>query len=97
GTTALIQALGDTDINAPLWCLTQGAITTHPNEPLPHPQQTPIWGLGRVAALEHPHRWGGLIDLPTTPNHHTTHHLATLLNPHQPEDQTAIRTTTHTR
>ncbi|MER0247006.1 polyketide synthase, partial [Streptomyces sp. HSW2009] len=25
GTTALIQALGDTDINAPLWCLTQGA------------------------------------------------------------------------
>ncbi|MER0241447.1 beta-ketoacyl reductase, partial [Streptomyces sp. HSW2009] len=26
-----------------------------------------------------------------------THHLATLLNPHQPEDQTAIRTTTHTR
>ena len=22
------------------------------------------WGLGRVAGLEHPERWGGLIDLP---------------------------------
>ena len=23
-----------------------------------------MWGLGRVAALEHPDRWGGLVDLP---------------------------------
>ncbi|MET8748189.1 SDR family NAD(P)-dependent oxidoreductase, partial [Streptomyces sp. NPDC004728] len=26
--------------------------------------QAQVWGLGRVAALEHPGRWGGLIDLP---------------------------------
>ena len=26
--------------------------------------QAPLWGLGRVFALEHPARWGGLIDLP---------------------------------
>ena len=23
-----------------------------------------VWGLGRVAALEYPDRWGGLVDLP---------------------------------
>jgi NAD(P)-dependent dehydrogenase (short-subunit alcohol dehydrogenase family) len=28
------------------------------------PVQAQTWGLGRVAALEHPDRWGGLIDLP---------------------------------
>jgi NAD(P)-dependent dehydrogenase (short-subunit alcohol dehydrogenase family) len=26
--------------------------------------QSPVWGLGRVFALEHPDLWGGLIDLP---------------------------------
>ncbi|HWE61275.1 MAG TPA: beta-ketoacyl reductase, partial [Chloroflexota bacterium] len=25
--------------------------------------QAPVWGLGRVAALEHPELWGGLVDL----------------------------------
>ena len=30
----------------------------------PTPRQARLWGLGRVAALEHPHRWGGLVDLP---------------------------------
>ena len=28
--------------------------------------QAAVWGLGRVAALEHPQRWGGLVDLPDT-------------------------------
>src|SRR5262249_8836337 len=26
--------------------------------------QSPLWGLGRTLALEHPDLWGGLIDLP---------------------------------
>ena len=33
---------------------------------LPDPAQARVWGLGRVAALEHPDRWGGLVDLPET-------------------------------
>ncbi|MFJ2263437.1 type I polyketide synthase [Streptomyces sp. NPDC087844] len=90
-TTALIQALGDTQVEAPLWCLTQGAVAVSPTDPLPHPQQAHIWGLGRVAALEHPQRWGGLIDLPDTIDTHTPTHLAALLTPHHPEDQTALR------
>ena len=28
------------------------------------PVQAMAWGLGRVAALEHPGRWGGLVDVP---------------------------------
>jgi NAD(P)-dependent dehydrogenase (short-subunit alcohol dehydrogenase family)/acyl carrier protein len=26
--------------------------------------QSPLWGVGRVFALEHPHNWGGIVDLP---------------------------------
>ncbi|GAB1818047.1 type I polyketide synthase [Herbidospora sp. RD11066] len=56
-TSALLQALGDAGVGAPLWAATSGAYTTEP-------EQAMVWGLGRVAALEHPDRWGGLIDLP---------------------------------
>ncbi|WP_435243988.1 SDR family NAD(P)-dependent oxidoreductase, partial [Streptomyces cucumeris] len=92
-TTALLQALNDTGIDAPLWCLTQGAVAATPGEPLPHPLQSQTWGLGRTAALEHPRSWGGLIDVPTVIDHHTARRLATLLVPGQPEDQVAIRGT----
>ncbi|MFD0692148.1 acyltransferase domain-containing protein, partial [Actinomadura fibrosa] len=92
-TTALIQAMTDTDTTAPLWCLTQGAVATTHADPLTHPTQAQIWGLGRVAALEHPKLWGGLIDLPTTIDQRTPDRLAALLTPGQPEDQAAIRPT----
>ncbi|MEU0846173.1 type I polyketide synthase, partial [Streptomyces sp. NPDC005962] len=93
GTVTLLQALGDADIAAPLWCVTNGAVATSRTDLLPHPGQAQVWGLGRVAALEHPQRWGGLIDLPTTITHRTAARLAALLVPGQPEDQAAIRTT----
>ena len=92
-TTTAIQALGDAGINALLWCLTQGAVSTAADDPLPHPLQAQTWGLGRVAALEHPNRWGGLIDLPATPDARTAARLAALLADDQPEDQVAIRGT----
>ncbi|MFE9425686.1 type I polyketide synthase [Kitasatospora sp. NPDC006697] len=59
-TLALLQALGDAGVAAPLWCATRGAV----GEGALRPRQAQVWGLGRVAALEHPQRWGGLIDLP---------------------------------
>ncbi|WP_131742302.1 type I polyketide synthase, partial [Actinomadura roseirufa] len=92
-TTALVQAAGDTDVPGPLWCLTQGAVAVSPTDPLPNPAQAETWGLGRVAALEYPNRWGGLIDLPTTLDHQTPARLAAVLAPGQPEDQVAIRAT----
>ncbi|MGN9788878.1 beta-ketoacyl synthase N-terminal-like domain-containing protein [Nonomuraea sp. ZG12] len=64
GTLGLVQVLGDAGIAAPLWLLTQGAVAAGPDEALTNPIQAQVWGLGRVAGLEHPDRWGGLIDLP---------------------------------
>ncbi|WP_394849578.1 SDR family NAD(P)-dependent oxidoreductase [Pendulispora brunnea] len=64
GTTlALVQALGDAGLDAPLWLLTRGAVRVDRNEPMANPLQAMTWGLGRVVALEHPERWGGLVDL----------------------------------
>ncbi|MFB9682799.1 type I polyketide synthase [Amycolatopsis plumensis] len=64
GTAALIQALGDAGIDAPLWLTTSGAVTTGHGDPVGHPAQAPVWGLARVARIEHPERWGGVADLP---------------------------------
>ncbi|MEU4377024.1 type I polyketide synthase [Pseudonocardia alni] len=68
-TVATVQALGDADRAAPLWVVTRGAagpgadpagaVTAGPDA-----AQAAVWGLGRCVALEHPGRWGGLVDLP---------------------------------
>ncbi|QES45050.1 polyketide synthase [Streptomyces venezuelae] len=96
-TTVLMQALGDTGTTVPLHTVTQGAVSTSATDPLTHPLQAHVWGLGRVAALEHPRLWGGLVDLPERIDHPTLARLAAALLP-QDEDQTAVRATgTHTR
>jgi acyl transferase domain-containing protein/acyl carrier protein len=54
--------------------------------------QAPLWGLGRVFALEHPGRWGGLIDLPlATDCKALAAMLAAALDARDGEDQVAIR------
>ncbi|MFE4176396.1 type I polyketide synthase [Streptomyces sp. NPDC056909] len=65
-TLTLVQALGDAGLRAPLWCATRGAVSVGRDDRLAHPVQGALWGLGRVVALEHPDRWGGLVDLPDT-------------------------------
>ena len=90
-TAALIQALGDADIAAPLWCVTRGAVAAAPSEPVPGLAQAAVWGLGRVAALEHPQRWGGLVDLPDTLDERSTARFAETLAAPGGEDQIAIR------
>jgi acyl transferase domain-containing protein/acyl carrier protein len=67
-TQALVQALGDAAIDVPMWALTVGALTTGPGDGPGRPAQAQVWGLGRVVALEHPGRWGGLVDLPSQPD-----------------------------
>ncbi|WP_405812824.1 SDR family NAD(P)-dependent oxidoreductase [Streptomyces sp. NBC_01390] len=62
-TLTLLQALGDAGGRARLWCVTSGAVQAG-QDAAPSPAQARVWGLGRVAALEHPDRWGGLVDLP---------------------------------
>ncbi|MER5783947.1 type I polyketide synthase [Streptomyces mobaraensis] len=78
-TVALAQALGETAADAPLWCLTSGAVTVGGAEELPHPEQAQVWGLGRVAALEQPRRWGGLVDVPPAPDDRAAERLVAVL------------------
>jgi acyl transferase domain-containing protein/acyl carrier protein len=91
GTLVLVQALGDADIAAPLWLATQGAVTTGADDPLTHPAQAAVWGLGRVIGLEHPQRWGGLVDLPTDVDGECPARLAAVLAAAGDEDQIALR------
>ena len=51
-----------------MWVLTRGAVAAGAGEALASPVQAMAWGLGRVAGLEHPDRWGGLVDLPPVPD-----------------------------
>ncbi|WP_446459066.1 type I polyketide synthase [Streptomyces rhizosphaericus] len=90
---ALVQALGDAGIGAPLWCLTQGAVSVGGTDRPAAPEQALVWGLGRVAALEHLERWGGLIDLPDTPDEPALTRLVGLLASDGDDDQAAIRAT----
>ncbi|MGN9767721.1 type I polyketide synthase [Micromonospora sp. SD12] len=91
GTYALVQALGDAGITAPLWCATAGAVSTGRADPLDRPRQAMLWGLGRVVALEHPDRWGGLLDLPTELDPRDRARLVAVLAGVEAEDQLALR------
>ncbi|MCQ4043393.1 SDR family NAD(P)-dependent oxidoreductase [Streptomyces rubrisoli] len=90
-TVSLIQGLGDAGIDAPLWCATRGAVGVAAEEGPDSPVQAQVWGLGRVAALEHPQRWGGLIDLPVDADEPARRRLVGVLAGHGGEDQLAVR------
>ncbi|MEV8434545.1 type I polyketide synthase [Streptomyces chartreusis] len=80
---------------APLWCVTRSAVSVGTGDPLRHPAQAQMWGLGRSLALEHPDIWGGLTDLPVRPGHRDLARLAQLLahgrSATWSEDQLAVR------
>ncbi|MUG91819.1 SDR family NAD(P)-dependent oxidoreductase [Scytonema sp. UIC 10036] len=61
----LVQALVQTQQQqvAPLWVVTQGAVSVGTDHEAVQVQQTPVWGLGRVVALEHPELQCRLLDL----------------------------------
>ncbi|MFD9734909.1 type I polyketide synthase [Umezawaea sp. NPDC059074] len=90
-TLVLVQALGDAGVDAPLWAATRGAVSTGATDPVFSTAQAQIWGLGVVAALEHPDRWGGLIDLPEALDDTALDQLVGVLA--GVEDQVAIRDT----
>ncbi|MEU6736573.1 SDR family NAD(P)-dependent oxidoreductase [Streptomyces physcomitrii] len=75
----LLQAAADCGTEARLHLVTRGAVEVGSPEGAPAPEggsraareqgrvrvdQAQLWGLGRVAALEAPGTWGGLVDLP---------------------------------
>ncbi|MFE3695410.1 SDR family NAD(P)-dependent oxidoreductase, partial [Streptomyces sp. NPDC059129] len=91
GTLSLLQALGDSGTTAPLWCVTRGAVSSGAADPVADPTQAQLWGLGRVAALEHPQRWGGLVDLPELLDGSALDGLCAVLAGLDGEDQVAVR------
>nr|WP_323183776.1 SDR family NAD(P)-dependent oxidoreductase [Streptomyces canus] len=92
----LLQALGDAGLEKPLWCMTRGAVSTGVGDTVTSPGSATVWGLGQIAALEHPTRWGGLIDLPAVSDAACWHRVAAVLSGPASgagEDQVAIRRT----
>ncbi|MGP9017964.1 type I polyketide synthase [Streptomyces sp. BR1] len=92
-TAALVQALGDAGVDAPLWNATRGAVSTGRSDRLTAATQAQVWGLGRTAALELPGRWGGLVDLPQAPDERAAGRLADILGGLGGEDHLAVRST----
>ncbi|MER5363330.1 type I polyketide synthase, partial [Streptomyces sp. NPDC002785] len=90
-TAALTQALGDAGVDAQLWVATRGAVSVGRSDKAVDPWQAQTWGLGRVAALEHPERWGGLVDLPESADDRALARLAGVLSGRGGEDQVAVR------
>ncbi|WP_328348245.1 type I polyketide synthase [Micromonospora sp. NBC_00421] len=90
-TLVLVQALSDLDLAAPVWCLTSGAVKAGPADRVTDPLQTLVWGLGRAAAVEQPHRWGGLVDLPAAVDEAVLRRLGAVLAGGSGEDQVAVR------
>ncbi|TQE19683.1 SDR family NAD(P)-dependent oxidoreductase, partial [Streptomyces ipomoeae] len=88
-TAVAVQALGDLGLDAPLWVVTSGAVGIE--EAPANPVQNQLWGLGRVVALEHPKRWGGLVDISGAPDARAVTDLLSVLAGGHGEDQWALR------
>ncbi|WP_181775723.1 type I polyketide synthase [Amycolatopsis pittospori] len=82
-TLLVVQAAVGT--GSKVWAVTRGAVSVGRSDRLWAPESAQVWGLGRVAALEHPEVWGGLIDLPASGDDRVLGLLAGV------EDQVAVR------
>ncbi|WP_156365531.1 type I polyketide synthase, partial [Sciscionella sediminilitoris] len=100
-TITVLRTLTETtDVPARLWCITRNAVAVdstpqglEPSADAPDPYAAQLWGLGRVAALEHPECWGGLIDLPGIGDGSVAADLVRAVLRGDGEDQLAIRGT----
>ncbi len=91
GTLRLVQAMAEAAVEAPLWLVTTGAVAVAGTERLRNPGQAQVWGLGLVTGLERPGLWGGLVDLPETPDDRALDRFTGALAGIGAEDQLAVR------
>lgn len=90
----LIQALidGASVDETRFWLVTRGAQPVAAEEAALEVAQSPIWGLGRTCAMEHPELWGGLVDLDVKEAvEESAEQLLSVLADVSGEDQTAFR------
>jgi NAD(P)-dependent dehydrogenase (short-subunit alcohol dehydrogenase family)/acyl carrier protein len=105
GVVSLIQAVAGRALRAPqgyaptqvtsqprLWLVTRGAQPVGSASSELSLGQSPLWGLGRTCAIEHPELWGGLVDVDPTDQADdiATQLLTVIFEPHG-EDQIAFR------
>ncbi|MET7575680.1 type I polyketide synthase, partial [Streptomyces sp. NPDC005492] len=90
-TLRLLQELRRSQLPAPLWVVTRAAVAARPGDVVKEMWQGGIWGLGRVAALELPELWGGLVDLPEEVDAAVAARLSGVLSGGHGEDQLAVR------
>ncbi|AGC46258.1 polyketide synthase [Myxococcus stipitatus DSM 14675] len=83
----LTQRLGDA---ARVWLVTQGAQAVAEGDRV-SVAQAPLWGAGRVLALEHPERWGGMVDVSPAPAEAELDALCDELCTSDGEDQLVLR------
>ena len=91
----LVQELARMESADPprLWLITRGAQAAGEQSAPLSVAQSPLWGLGRVIAQEHPTIWGGLVDLDpeASPHEAIAGQLFLQISNSDGEDQTAFR------
>jgi acyl transferase domain-containing protein/acyl carrier protein len=90
-TLALLRGPEWLPADVPVWSLTRHAVAVDPTTDPVGDTGPAVWALGRVAALEFPRRWGGLVDLAEPPDARARAALAAVLAGQTGEDQVAIR------
>ncbi|WP_412126808.1 type I polyketide synthase [Streptomyces tubercidicus] len=91
GTMLLPQVLDEAAPDAPLWCLTRGAVSLTRTGRTAGTAAALVWGLGRAVAAARPGHRGGMIDLPETLDARQGAWLAQLLADADGEDELALR------
>ncbi|MDT3400671.1 SDR family NAD(P)-dependent oxidoreductase, partial [Streptomyces sp. B1866] len=75
----------------PLWVATRQAVSVDGADQPADAAQAAVWGLGRVAGLEKPQLWAGLLDLPEHADERMRDLVARALTAPDAEDQLAVR------
>ncbi|WP_441350720.1 KR domain-containing protein [Streptomyces sp. SGAir0924] len=91
GTVLLAQALSDGAVRAPVWTLTRNGVSATATDPVAPTHAAQVWAVARVAGLEHPEAWGGLLDLPDRLDDRAAARFAAVLSAGEDEDQLALR------
>ncbi|MFD7713976.1 type I polyketide synthase, partial [Streptomyces sp. NPDC059786] len=88
-----LEAAREAGPDAPLWFLTEGAVSTGAQDPVREVAQAAVWGLGQVVSLDLPALWGGLADVGTFGDRDLDALCAALASGGRPgrEDQLALR------
>ncbi|MEJ8642033.1 SDR family NAD(P)-dependent oxidoreductase [Streptomyces sp. MS1.HAVA.3] len=89
----LLRELGGlpVEVTARLWAVTRQAQPVLDDEGPLALESAPLWGLGRTARLEHPQRWGALIDIDLGDPHTIAARLIDEVEAGGHEDQVAFR------